>query len=110
MAGNSKATQYLIGVGLLIVGLLTGILIVLMVQTPAQLPAPSAPIVERVQLGTTSRAQTDAPAVDPERPELDPISLNRYFRQVADRKSTRLNFRHVGMSYAGFCFDKKNTQ
>lgn len=95
MAGNSKATQYLIGVGLLIVGLLTGILIVLMVQTPAQLPAPSAPIVERVQLGTTSRAQTDAPAVDPERPELDPISLNRYFRQVAEEVTPAVVFIQV---------------
>src|SRR5690625_924738 len=92
MAGNSKATQYLIGVGLLIVGLLTGILIVLMVQTPAQQPEPTTPIVERVQLGTTSRAQTDAPAVDPERPELDPISFNRYFRQVDEEVTPAVVF------------------
>src|SRR5690625_7169583 len=84
MAGNSKATQYLIGVGLLIVVLLTGILIVLMVQTPAQQPEPITPIVERVQLGTTSRAQTDEPAVDPERPALDPISFYRYLPHVAE--------------------------
>src|SRR5690625_8050402 len=83
MAGNSKATQYLIGVGLLIVGLLTGILIVLMVQTPAQQPERTTPIVEGGQLGTTSRAQTDAPAADPDRPGPDPISSNGNFRRLA---------------------------
>src|SRR5437899_9191432 len=31
------------------------------------------------------------------------------FRQRADRKSTRLNSSHLGISYAVFCLKKKNT-
>src|SRR5258705_5337647 len=33
----------------------------------------------------------------------------RYLREVRDRKSTRLNSSHLGISYAVFCLKKKNT-
>src|SRR5205814_7875385 len=36
------------------------------------------------------------------------IFLNRSFGEAVDRKSTRLNSSHLGISYAVFCLKKKN--
>src|SRR5258705_9415569 len=39
---------------------------------------------------------------------LGPFSENPVKRIFADRKSTRLNSSHLGISYAVFCLEKKN--
>src|ERR1039458_10685527 len=38
------------------------------------------------------------------------IDLLHFNRTVSDRKSTRLNSSHLGISYAVFCLKKKNKQ
>src|SRR5437899_6665651 len=36
-------------------------------------------------------------------------SVSRRMREIGDRKSTRLNSSHLGISYAVFCLKKKKT-
>src|SRR5947199_6237090 len=36
-----------------------------------------------------------------------PLDAHQNLRRVLDRKSTRLNFSHLGISYAVFCLKKK---
>src|SRR5258705_2208830 len=38
-----------------------------------------------------------------------PTDVNRAVMALRDRKSTRLNSSHLGISYAVFCLKKKNT-
>src|SRR5258705_5890271 len=38
------------------------------------------------------------------------LALDDYSRQALDRKSTRLNSSHLGISYAVFCLKKKNSK
>src|SRR5262245_62307637 len=40
----------------------------------------------------------------------DDVEERRALRAVLDRKSTRLNSSHLGISYAVFCLKKKKTQ
>src|SRR5437899_8318969 len=37
-----------------------------------------------------------------------PVACNQRGQMSADRKSTRLNSSHLGISYAAFCLQKKN--
>src|SRR5947199_4614672 len=39
----------------------------------------------------------------------DPPNIRQRLRWLGDRKSTRLNSSHLGISYAVFCLKKKNT-
>src|SRR5947199_7100377 len=43
------------------------------------------------------------------RPELKAVCAHELKRPLIDRKSTRLNSSHLGISYAVFCLKKKNT-
>src|SRR5258705_5645270 len=50
------------------------------------------------------------PGASRHRQRLDPVAGgHRRCRLVGDRKSTRLNSSHLGISYAVFCFEKKKT-
>src|ERR1035441_9812092 len=44
--------------------------------------------------------------------DCDPMTIYRHAPNKAalDRKGTRLNSSHLGMSYAGFCLNKKNAR
>src|SRR5436853_4797364 len=58
----------------------------------------------------TAAALDAAPGRDPRR-GLGPVSTGEKVRAPGeDRKSTRLNSSHLGISYAVFCLKKKNKQ
>src|SRR5262245_62456063 len=44
----------------------------------------------------------------PEKKDTEPHSGSRKLGSLLDRKSTRLNSSHLGISYAVFCLKKKN--
>src|SRR5262245_64481321 len=59
------------------------------------LPSERAWIADRTSVGSASCASS---------------SMSRSSSSVADRKSTRLNSSHLGISYAVFCLKKKKTE
>jgi serine protease Do len=94
-AGVSGPTFALLGVGLVIVGLLAGILGMLAFGPDRNGDPGEARIVERVQLGgTPSATSIHGDTADIAR-DLDPITLNSYFRRVAERVTPAVVFIQV---------------
>jgi serine protease Do len=90
----SRPITLLLGVGLVIVGLLAGILIMMLAGTGSDGTGEPPRIVERVQLGAEPRAalRTDSAGAPG---SFDPISLNAYFRRVAEEVTPAVVFIQV---------------
>src|SRR5436853_5198391 len=56
--------------------------------------------------GPTARRNVDSPAADRSNVRRRPAG-RRWHSRIVDRKSTRLNSSHLGISYAVFCLKKK---
>src|SRR3989442_3833934 len=103
-----------------------GLVFFLMIRRPPRSPLfPYPTLFRSLILGTGLRAARlirrevgDIPSLltlvtDPRRYDLQTATTCRSYRRgsvtsVRDRKSTRLNSSHVRISYAVFCFKKKN--
>ncbi|MEX0600803.1 MAG: trypsin-like peptidase domain-containing protein, partial [Rhodothermales bacterium] len=78
-----SSVKILIGVGLVLVGLTTGILFMLIAGSHPENVDGGQRVVERVQLGNRE-APANVPVLDSLNASLDPRTLNRMFRHVAD--------------------------
>lgn len=80
---KNSNVKILIGVGLVLIGLATGILGMMIAGGESAQEAAGSRIVERVQLGS-QEPQAPVPVPDSLRNMLEPRTLNRIFRQVAE--------------------------
>jgi serine protease Do len=94
-ASFSRTTLLLLAVGLVIVGLLGGILAMLVLTPDRGSSAGSIPVVERVQLGGTPSSVSIQGDSAVALGSFDPVSLNTYFRRVAEEVTPAVVFIQV---------------
>ena len=84
MSASRRLVRLLVGIGLVLVGLLSGILVMLVVEEePAPTPAPR--IVKQVNSGQTGDGRAGAPADSGLRArQVNPATLSQKFRSVAE--------------------------
>lgn len=94
--GGNRQVTFLIGVGLVLVGLLAGILVMLFVVDVRRPVATATPQrVERVQLGQRQPTSAETRPADSPGALVEPMTLNRLFKEVADRVTPAVVFIQV---------------
>ena len=81
---KDRSVKILIGIGLILIGLGAGILTMMILENDADPPPNERRIVERVQLGDQEQIER-MPLPDSGLTDLDPRTLNRIFKHVAER-------------------------